>query len=263
MANTAHQGFSALPAELRLEVYKRILASSIAEGHPRCSAGLYHTCVTTRNEMDEYLDRVLLIVRLQNYWMTASKSGHPIHVYLPTTCEFTTPLEDATLQIPVSNERNPSEDRIDLTDLCYLLDYISRLQLSSFTLKFYHPLPARDVSWRSSIEQAMHTLQNISSFRATEQPYLQDVGRLMIDLGTLAAPRSIGEIGRKDIYRFFRTCNFIIKADIWWLGMKGTEWTLCFHLKAGLPPPVDGFGRRWTLGPHIMSEWDKEHPEAQ
>ena len=270
MANTTHQGFSALPAELRLEVYKHILASSIAEGHPRRSAGLYHTCVTTRKEMDEYLDRVLLIVRLQNYWLTASKSGHPLHVHLPTTYEFTTPLQNVTLEVPISNESNPWEDPIELADLLEITIQLSDLHLSAFTIKFYYPCPDRDVPWQASVRIACHFLCKVPFIfmSRAEYPYFRSVDRLMIDLGTLGAPpRSIGSIGEDVICDIILRCQFFSRGNKWWLGAGATapnnRWTLCFDLKEGLPSLVNEAGRRWTVGRHVMSEWDKEHPDAR
>lgn len=146
MANTHDQGFFALPTELRLEVYKHLLASSIAEGYPRrCTRGLRTSCTTIRDEIDEYVGRALLIMVLQNYWNHGSKSDHPLHVYLPTTYEFTTPLKHITLQIPVSTEFNSAKYPIGFVDLEDVLFFVTRLQLSTLTLNFYFPLPDRDV----------------------------------------------------------------------------------------------------------------------
>ena len=267
MTTTQHQGFFALPAELRLEVYGRLLASSIAEGYPCCARGLYSSCIKNHDEMDECVEKVLPIIKLQNHWLRNSPSVRPLHVYLPSTYESTGPVKDLTLLIPVSMEINSGKHPIDLGDLASILSYVSRLQLSTFTLSFYQPGPHRDVPWHASIIIASHLLYRIPIILETEHSYLRGIDRLMIELGTLGAPPlSIGDFGKGDMYQIFKLCYCFSRKQIWWLGIGGTapnlRWTLCLDLKQGLKPPVNALGRRWTLGPHALDEWDKENPDA-
>jgi len=267
MTTTQHQGFFALPAELRLEVYGRLLASSIAEGYPCCARGLYGSCIQIRDEMDECIKKVLPIIKWQNHCLRNSPSICPLHVYLPSTYEFTTPVKDITLQIPVSAEINYGKHPIDLGDLASVLSYVSRLQLSTVALSFYQPGPHRDVPWHASIIITSHLLYRIPIILEKEHSYLRGVERLMIDMGTLGAPSlSIGEFEKDNIYQIWKLCHGFSKKVTWWLGIGGTapnlRWTLCLDLKQGLKPPGNALGRRWTLGPHVLDEWDKDNPDA-
>jgi len=263
MANTQHRGFLTLPTELRLEVYKRLLAACLADGYPHHVRGLLRSCTKVHEEMAEYIDRILPFIKLQHYWMRNTEAMDSLHVYLPSTYEFTTRPEDVTLLIPVSKYIEHWRPRCVFDDLCISLLRAAPTQLRSLTLGFYYPLPDINESWRATIRRVSRFVHLIHrKLMGAEQCRLKNAGRLMIDLSTHGAPpSSIGAFEGTDMFMLYNFCNDSTKG-LWWLGVSGTaprsKWTLCFDLRKDMDPLVNAFGRRWTLGTNIPSEWEED-----
>ena len=196
MANTQHGGFLTLPTELRLEVYKRLIAACLADGYPHHAGGLLRSCTKIHDEMAEYIDRILPFIKLQHYWIRNTESMDSLHAYLPSTYEFTTPPEDATLLIPVSKIIEHWGARRVFNDMCISLLHAAPTQLRSLTLGFYYSLPDMNESWRATIRRVSRFFHLILRMLVeAEQCHLKNVGRLMIDLSNHGAPpSSIGAV---------------------------------------------------------------------
>ena len=191
MANTQHRGFLTLPTELRLEVYKRLIAACLADGYPYHTGGLLRSCTKIHDEMAEYIDRILPFIKLQHYWIRNTESTDSLHVYLPSTYEFTTPLEDVTLLISVSKIIEHRGARRLFNDMCISLLRAASTQLRSLTLGFYYSLPHMNESWRATIRRASRFFHLIHRMlMEAEQCHLENVGQLMIDLSNHGAPPS-------------------------------------------------------------------------
>jgi hypothetical protein len=133
-------------------------------------------------------------------------------------------------------------------------------KLSTLTIRYYYPLPTRDVQWLASIDISSILLAHTYALTHSRRPHF-NIDRLMIELGTFGAPPSpmhgTGANQMNQVLWMKEKLRDAVKR--WWIGIDRTTpnpaWTICLDLVEGLPPLVNGKGLRSMLVEYISARW--------
>jgi len=132
-----------LPTELRIEVYRHIIVESITSGRPQDISGLFFSCRTTYNEMEDDIAKVKPLILATRKWQDEHPYGRYLKIESSPASILAGGAGEGNFSMPISGSRlQGSLNRASLKRCVAALQPVLHLPWSTINLSTHvdHPL---------------------------------------------------------------------------------------------------------------------------